>query len=183
MTEILDRWQHPGQAEDTIGKPVLIKWGLLGVSGPLGGHPADRGEFAMEVSFYGDPPGWWITVERLAARRAHRRQAVADRGRMRQAGLVILEVRRIAGDGSIRRVRLDTAGRDDAARWEQLARLCYLELPPPYHPVPGQPVYQVCAGDQVAQTAEDDLVGPLRELITSMLAEGGTGQRPRHSVA
>jgi hypothetical protein len=26
------------------------------------GRPAERGEFVMEVSFYGDPPGWWITV-------------------------------------------------------------------------------------------------------------------------
>jgi hypothetical protein len=62
VTEILDRWAHPGRAEDTIGKPVLIKWRLLKVSGPLPGRPAERGEFTMEVSSYGDPPGWWITV-------------------------------------------------------------------------------------------------------------------------
>jgi hypothetical protein len=24
--------------------------------------PAERGEFVMEVSFYGSPPGWWITA-------------------------------------------------------------------------------------------------------------------------
>jgi hypothetical protein len=94
---------------------------------------------------------------------------------MRQAGLVILEVRQIGGDGSIRRVRLDTAGRDDAARWEQLAESCYLQVPPPYHPEPGQPVYEVCAGDRVAQTAESDLRGPVGELVTAMLAESGTG--------
>jgi hypothetical protein len=23
---------------------------------------AERGKFTMEVSFHGDPPGWWITV-------------------------------------------------------------------------------------------------------------------------
>jgi hypothetical protein len=90
------------------------------------------------------------------------------------AALMILEVRRIGGDGSIRRVRLDTVGRDDAARWEQLAESCYLQVPPPYHPEPGQPVYQVCAGGHVAQTAESDLAGPLRDLVTAMLAEGGT---------
>jgi hypothetical protein len=33
------------------------------VSGPLPGDPAKRGEFVMEVSAYGDPSGWWITVE------------------------------------------------------------------------------------------------------------------------
>ena len=27
----------------------------------------ERGEFVMQVSFYGDPPGRWITVERLPA--------------------------------------------------------------------------------------------------------------------
>jgi hypothetical protein len=35
VTEILDRWAHPGRAEDTTGKAVLIKWRLLKVSGPL----------------------------------------------------------------------------------------------------------------------------------------------------
>ena len=63
VTGILDRWAHPGRAEDTIGKPALIKWWLLKVSGPLPGRPAEPGGFVMEVSGYGDPPGWWITVE------------------------------------------------------------------------------------------------------------------------
>ena len=27
------------------------------------GRPAERDEFVMEVSAYGSPPGWWITVE------------------------------------------------------------------------------------------------------------------------
>jgi hypothetical protein len=60
---ILDRWAHPGRPEDTLGKAILIKWWLLRVCGPLPGRPAERGEFVMEVSFYGSPPGWWITVE------------------------------------------------------------------------------------------------------------------------
>jgi hypothetical protein len=34
----------------------------------LPGRPAERGEFVMEVSCHGHPPGWWITVERLAGR-------------------------------------------------------------------------------------------------------------------
>jgi hypothetical protein len=88
---------------------------------------------------------------------------------------VIIEVRRIGGDGSIRRVRLDTAGRDDAARWERLAELCCLEVPPLYRAEPGLPVYEVCAGGRVAQVAEGNLLWPLRELVTAVLAEGGTG--------
>jgi hypothetical protein len=63
VTEILDRWEHPGSPEQTPGKPGLVKWWLLKVSGPLPGRPAELGEFVMEVSFYGHPPGWWITVE------------------------------------------------------------------------------------------------------------------------
>jgi hypothetical protein len=69
VTGILDHWQHPGRAEDTLGKPDLIKWWLLKVSGPLPGRPAERGEFVMQVSFYGRPPGWFITVEALASDR------------------------------------------------------------------------------------------------------------------
>lgn len=72
VTEILDRWERPGRAEDMLGKPDLIKWWLLKVSGPLPGRPAELGEFVMEVSAYGSPPGWWITVEHL--------QAAAGRG-------------------------------------------------------------------------------------------------------
>jgi hypothetical protein len=62
VTEILDRWEHPGSPEQMLGKPVLIKWWLLKVSGPLPGRPAERGEFVMEVRFYGSSPGWWITA-------------------------------------------------------------------------------------------------------------------------
>jgi hypothetical protein len=57
VTEILDHWEHPKHAKDTLGKAILIKWWLLRVSGPLPGRPAERGEFVMEVSFRSDPPG------------------------------------------------------------------------------------------------------------------------------
>ena len=63
VTEILDRRAHPGRAEDTAGKAALIRWWLLKVSGPLPGRPAELGEFTMEVSAYGAPPGWWIRAE------------------------------------------------------------------------------------------------------------------------
>jgi hypothetical protein len=58
---------------------------------------------------------------------------------------MVIEVTRIGGDGSIRRAVVDTAGRDDAARWERLAQQAALEVPPPYRPEPGQPVYQISA--------------------------------------
>jgi hypothetical protein len=44
------------------------------VAGPLPRCPAERGEFVMEVSAYGSPPGWWILVE---ARASDRRAAPA----------------------------------------------------------------------------------------------------------
>ena len=49
---------------------------------------------------------------------------------VRHAGLMVIEVTRIGGDGSIRRAVVDTAGRDDAARWERLAQQAALEVPP-----------------------------------------------------
>jgi hypothetical protein len=55
------------------------------------------------------------------------------------------------------------------------AELCCLEVPPPYRAELGQPVYEVCAGNRVAQVAGGNLLWPLRELVTAVLAEGGTG--------
>ena len=51
---------------------------------------------------------------------------------------------------------------------------------PPYQPEPGQPepaqpVYQIRAGENVAEAAEQNLSGPLRELVMAVLTEGGTG--------
>jgi hypothetical protein len=48
---------------------------------------------------------------------------------------MVIEVTRIGGDGSIRRAVVDTAGREDAARSEQLAQQAALEAPP-YRPEP-----------------------------------------------
>lgn len=106
--------------------------------------------------------------------RAGGAKLMARRCGVRHAGLVVVEVRRIGSDGSIRRVSLDTAGRVDASWWERLADSCWLEVPPPYRAVPGQPVYEVCAGDRVAQVA-GELLGPLRELVTALLAQDGAG--------
>jgi hypothetical protein len=88
---------------------------------------------------------------------------------------MVIEVTRIGGDGGIRRVVADTAGRDDASRWERLARQAALQVPPSYRPEPGQPVYQISAGRHAAQVAEKDLAGPLRELVSAVLSEGSHG--------
>ena len=53
------------------------------------------------------------------------------------------EVTQVNGDGSIRRALVDTANRHDAARWESLAEQAHLDVPPPYRPHPGEPVYEI----------------------------------------
>jgi hypothetical protein len=83
-----------------------------------------------------------------------------------------IEVTRILGDGSIRRVRIEPEERPDAARWRELIRRANLNLPPPYRPDPGRPVYQVSDGEHSIQVAERGLVGPLRDLVAAVLAEG-----------
>jgi hypothetical protein len=49
----------------------------------------------------------------------------------------------------------------------------HLKVPPPYRPEPGQPLYEIRVGERVAQVAEGNLAGVLRELVTAVLAEGG----------
>ncbi len=83
-----------------------------------------------------------------------------------------IEVTRILGDGSIRRVRVEPDDGDDGDRWHELVRRANLDLPPPYRPDPGRPVYQVIAGEQSVEVAERGLVGPLRDLVAAVLAEG-----------
>ena len=78
----------------------------------------------------------------------------------------------VGGDGMVYRAAVDTASRADADRWEQLAASAHLEVPPPYRPEPGQPVYEIRIGEHVAQVAEKNLAGPLRELVIAVLTEG-----------
>jgi hypothetical protein len=89
---------------------------------------------------------------------------------MGQTGWVRIVVTEVAGDGSIRRGVLDTAGRSDARRCEELLEQAALAVPPPYRPAGGRPVYQVRAGDKVVLVAEGELAGPLRELVMAALA-------------
>jgi hypothetical protein len=98
--------------------------------------------------------------------------SVPDTG---QAARVEIAVTAIGADGTIFRARVETAGRVDADWWEQLAASAHREVPPPYRPVPGRPVYEVRAGEHVAMVAEQDLAGPLRELVMAVVAEGWDG--------
>ncbi|MBO0775930.1 MAG: hypothetical protein J2P34_06405 [Actinobacteria bacterium] len=85
---------------------------------------------------------------------------------------MIIVVTYVAADGAILRRTVDTAGRHDARMWEELVEQAALPFPPAYRPAPGSAVYHVRAEDQAILVAEDELVGPLRELVTAVLAEG-----------
>jgi hypothetical protein len=84
---------------------------------------------------------------------------------------VILVVTRIGSDGSVRRRILDTAGRADTGRWESLVGRVPATAPP-YQAVPGSTVYHLRVDDYVVVVGEHELSGPLRDLVTAVLAEG-----------
>lgn len=77
----------------------------------------------------------------------------------------------IGWDGSVRRRALDTSGLTDADRWEDLIRQL-LAFPPPYRAAPGSSIYVIHSGDRAVLVGEQDLTGPLRELVTTILAVG-----------
>jgi hypothetical protein len=70
---------------------------------------------------------------------------------------VEIAVTAIGADGTVRQAVVETTRRADSDWWEQLAASAHLEVPPPYRPEPGQPVYEVRAGRLVAQVAEREL--------------------------
>jgi hypothetical protein len=80
-------------------------------------------------------------------------------------------VTEIGWDGSIRRRVLDTWCLAGADRWESLLGQV-LAVPPPYRAAPGRPVYVIHAGDRAVLAGEQDLAGPLRHLVTTILADG-----------
>jgi hypothetical protein len=78
----------------------------------------------------------------------------------------------IGWDGTMLRRVVDTACCGDGPRWEGLAGRAMLS-PPPYHAVPGAPVYHVSLDNNVtALVAEHDLCGSLLDLVTAVLAVG-----------
>jgi hypothetical protein len=80
-------------------------------------------------------------------------------------------VTEIGWDGSMRRRALDTSGLTDAGRWDNLIEQV-LAFPPLYRAAPGSPVYVIHAGDRAVLVGEQDLTGPLRDLVTTILAAG-----------
>ncbi len=78
---------------------------------------------------------------------------------------------RIEHDGSMQRRVIDIVAQSDPRNWEDLTARA-LARRPPYLPVPGAAIYHICAGDVVVQVGEDDLEGPLRDLVTVVLAMG-----------
>ncbi len=78
---------------------------------------------------------------------------------------------RVEWDGTMRRRVLDTAGRSDAAQWEELAARA-LAFQPPYRPVAGSPVYHLRVDGGAIMISEHDLFGPLSDLVTAVLAIG-----------
>jgi hypothetical protein len=83
----------------------------------------------------------------------------------------MLVVTEIAWNGALRRLAVDTAGRGDAARWEDLVSRVPAQ-PPPYRPVPGAAVYHVGIDNHVLLVSEHDLTGPLRDLVVAVLTAG-----------
>jgi len=80
-------------------------------------------------------------------------------------------VTEIGWDGSIRRRALDTCGLTGAGRWEDLIEQV-LAFPPAYRAAPGSSIYVIHAGDRAVLVGEQDLTGPLQDLVTAILAAG-----------
>jgi len=79
---------------------------------------------------------------------------------------------RIERDGTMLRRVVGTAQRSDGPGWEDLARRA-LAVPPPYRPVPGATLYHISFDDgREVLVAEDDMGGPLLDLVTAVLAMG-----------
>ncbi len=100
-----------------------------------------------------------------------RRVATAGPCCREQTGLMRVVVTQVGWDGTMWRRMVDTAGRGDAGRWEELIARA-LAAPPPYRPVPGSPIYHLRVGDRQVLVAEHDLSGPLFDLVSAVLAVG-----------
>ena len=72
----------------------------------------------------------------------------------------------------MRRRALDTCGLTGAGRWETLIEQV-LAFRPPYLAAPGSPAYVIHAADRAVLVDEQDLIGPLRDLVMTILPAGG----------
>jgi hypothetical protein len=84
---------------------------------------------------------------------------------------VKVAVTEIAWNGSLRRRALDTSGLTDPRRWEELLGQV-LSVPPAYRATPGRPVYVLRAGDRAVVVGEENLIGSLQNLVTTILDTG-----------
>jgi hypothetical protein len=80
----------------------------------------------------------------------------------------------IGWDGTTRRRALDTWCLAGADRWEHIIGQA-LALPPVYRATPGRPVYIVHTSYRAVLIGEEDLTGPLRDLVITILAAGDPG--------
>ena len=80
-------------------------------------------------------------------------------------------VTEIGWDGTIRRRALDTWCLADADRREHIISQLFT-LPPAYQATPGRPVYIIHTSNRAVLVGEEDLTGPLRDLVTTVLATG-----------
>jgi hypothetical protein len=80
-------------------------------------------------------------------------------------------VTRIEHDGTMQRRMVDTARQSDPRNWEDLAARA-LAAQAPYRPVPGTAVYLIRVDGHTVEVCEYDLDGPLRDLVTVVLAIG-----------
>ena len=71
----------------------------------------------------------------------------------------------------MRRRMVDTAAPSDTDPWEELLARALAALPP-YRAVPGGALCHLRVDDQVVLVAEQDLSGPLYDLVTAVLAIG-----------
>jgi hypothetical protein len=80
-------------------------------------------------------------------------------------------VTEIGWDGTIRRRALDTWCLADASRCEHIMSQA-LALPPAYQATPGTPIYLIHTSERAILIGEEDLTGPLRDLVIAILATG-----------
>ena len=80
-------------------------------------------------------------------------------------------VTEIGWDGTIRRRMLDTWYLADPRRWDHIIGQL-LTVPPAYQATPGRPVYIIHTSDRAVLIGEEDLTGPPRDLVVTVLATG-----------